>query len=69
VRGAVAFLRVVGQNPGAQSWVRTVAFCPGCGVSSSSSPDYRKRCFHRMMVGALVCGLDDHHRLPLVSMT
>ena len=45
------------QNPGSRFGVSTEGGCPGWLVSSPSSPEARKRCFHRMMVGAVVASL------------
>ncbi len=58
VSGTILRLSAGGrQNPGSQLRVSTEGGCPGWLVSSPSSPEARKRCFHRMMVGAVVPSL------------
>ena len=54
--GTVArFLAGGGQNPSAQSRSQQRGRLAGVIGVSPSSPDSRKRCFQRMMVGAVVC--------------
>src|ERR1700689_2949298 len=54
VEPSFAFLRVDESIRARSFAVRIEAVCPGWLVSSPSMPEARKRCFQRMMVGAVV---------------
>ena len=56
MRGTIAgFLAGGRQNPGAQSWRQNRGLLAGMISIEPIEPDSRKRCFQRMIVGALVC--------------